>query len=105
MAALLEHLIKKPDPMIVPINDYAILSNRKHHYSISYDMMRCGILEEDERRFVDCVGEAWDVHGKELWTKVAEGACGAFAAALSSYREEQPKLADFLTKVVNEDRY
>lgn len=103
--AIVEHFIQHPDPMVVPVYDYGIVSQRKHDYAVSYDMMRCGLLEEDEKQFVDCVGEAWDTYGVDLWKRLEQGTCTRHAEELISFSREQPELAKFLTEVVHQNRY
>ena len=105
MVALLEHLIHHPDPLIVPVYDYAILQKKRQDHIISYDMMRCGILEEDERMFVDYVGEAWDMHGQDLWKRLDQGTCMKYPEELRYFRDEQKELASFLTEVIHQNRY
>ncbi len=105
IVAVVEHFIKSPDPMVVPVYDYAILSERRHDYSICYDMMQCGILEEDERKLVDYIGDLWDVHGTDTWNRIDAGTCRRYAEELPLLQEQNPLLSNFLKRVVTEGRY
>lgn len=93
MTALLGHFTKHPEPHVVPIYDYQILSDS----SYQYDMMRCGLLTDDERMFISIVGDLHDRY------KIA--ACQVKDAELMAYKDKHPKLFKFLQMIVEEDRY
>ncbi len=95
---IIKHFIKYPDPMVVPVYQYSELGrDRFKNYTYSYIMERCGILTSDERMFVDCVGDLWEKHGPR--------ACVQPDPALLSYQEKFPALFEFLTTVVEQERY
>lgn len=94
MKALLNHFTKHPDPMVVPIYDYKILSES----SYQYDMMRCGLLTEEERYLITLVSDLHD--------RYQIAACQVdFDPELIEYKEKCPKLFEFLKQVVEQDRY
>lgn len=105
IVALLEHLIQRPDPLVVPVYSYSILEPGPRDFTVSYEMMHCGILEKEERDFVDAVGEAWDVHQAKVFEKLDAGACGVYQDELRSGCQKLPELAKFLKQVVEEGRY
>src|SRR5574338_467679 len=93
MKALLNHFTKHPEPYVVPIYDYQILDES----SYQYDMMRCGLLTDDERSFISIVGDLHDRY------KIA--ACQVQDAELLQYKDKYPKLFQFLQMIVEQDRY
>ena len=105
IVALLEHVTKHPEPLIVPVYEYRILESGPRDFTVSYDMMHCGILEKEERDFVDSVGEAWDLFHEKVFEKLDAGACGPYQDELRSGCQKLPELAKFLRQVVDEGRY
>lgn len=94
MSALLKHFTKYPEPYVVPIYDYKILSSS----SYQYDMMRCGLLTDDERALISIVGDLHDRY------KIA--ACQVtHDLDLLEYKKKCPKLFQFLQMIVEQDRY
>lgn len=105
IVALLDHVTKHFEPLIVPVYEYRILESGPKDFTVSYDMMHCGILEKDERDLVDAVGEAWDVHHGKVFEKLDAGACGVYQDELWSRCSKLPELTKFLRQVVTEGRY
>jgi hypothetical protein len=95
---VINHFIKHPDPLVVPVYQFTELGRDRHkQYTYSYIMERCGILNVDERAFVDYVGDLWDKH--------CDRACAQPDPALLSYQKKFPALFDFLKTVVEQNRY
>lgn len=103
--ALVKRQIKNPDPLIVPVYNYNVFSDPWHKYAIFYDMMRCGLLDKEERAMVDEVGCMWDDHGHLLWDHFEAGTCKRNSDKLHSAVKKLPALADFLKTVVRQNRY
>jgi len=97
MEAILKHFITHPDPMVVQVYNYDIINYKKHDYVISYDMMRCGLLEPDEKDLVNRVGDLWDRFGTK--------ACCQDDNQLNVGKQNFPELFSFLKKVVEQGRY
>lgn len=90
MKAIVEHFIKYPDPMVVPLYSFEVYKN-----TYSYTMMRLGILSEKEKELIDFVGDMQDSYGA--------GAC--LQNKPYPYSEEYPKLFEFLKTVTLQHRY
>jgi hypothetical protein len=102
MDALIKHFINNPDPLVVPIYNYQVLSKRRDcfyrtEYTYCYDMMRCGILSVDERWCVDHIGN--------LWNKFNKKACDQKTDGIALCKKQFPKLFEFLKTVVEQNRY
>jgi hypothetical protein len=101
LKALCNHLIKRPDPMIVPIYRFRDLGFKKGHYHYCYDMMRCGIISIEERLIVDDVAAAQSLNR----TNPTNNFCHDASSTPEYAREQFPKLMSFLDEVVRLDRY
>jgi hypothetical protein len=103
MDALLKHVIKYPEPLVVPVYDYRILETKESEiyaldeYIYSYDMMRCGILTVQERGFINTVAAEYSFNYIDTFNKSAD--------KLEAGRKEFPRLYSFLKQVVEQDRY
>jgi len=98
MKSVINHFIKYQDPMVVQVFAFRELGrDRSNHYVYSYDMERCGILSTQERALINTVGDLWD--------KFQRAACERGAHELESYRRQLPKLYEFLSTVIEQDRY
>lgn len=90
MKAIVEHFIRNPDPMVVPLYSFNIFKK-----TYSYTMMRLGILSKKEEELIDFVGDMQDSYGA--------GACLQNKPYPNS--EEYPELFDFLKTVTLQQRY
>lgn len=87
MAALCQHLIKNPDPTIVPILDFQYLGYSGNVHRYTYDMVRLGLISSEEKTLID-----------------------GFRFMRSNPRprptsDVYPKLIQFCNKIVDENRY
>jgi hypothetical protein len=96
--AVINHFIRNPDPMVVPIYSFeeieATTDNQYGTYRYAYTMKRLGMLDSDERRIIDEF-HAWDSevdrdHHSE-WFRLGW--------------KQYPTLMDFMNVVHRQKRY
>jgi hypothetical protein len=93
MEALCKHLIKNPDPMIVPVYSFEVLMEPKNaleHWEYQYAMMRLGKLNHDEKMIISHLSSA-------RYYPSAEN--------LNDSRGKYPKLVQFVDDVFLQDRH
>lgn len=96
MEALVNHFIRQPDPLVVPVYRFEVLEKSRYKYCYSYDMQLLGMLSEEEKQFVDRVGDLYDKHGAD-----------ALSIPYELYPEKRslPQFFSYLKQVVELDRY
>jgi hypothetical protein len=96
--AVINHFIRNPDPLVVPIYSFeeleATLDNQYGTYRYAYTMKRLGMLDSDERRIIDEF-HSWDSevdrdHHSE-WFRLGW--------------KQYPTLMDFMNVVHRQKRY
>jgi hypothetical protein len=97
MDAVIKHFIHNPDPLVVPIYSYRVLSNKKDNNSYQYDMMRLGLLSKEERVLVDLASVYADRYSIGYWSKAGKDFYLKF--------QQHSKLAAFLEVVSSQGRY
>lgn len=97
MDAVIKHFIRNPDPLVVPIYNYRVLSNKRDNNSYQYDMMRLGLLSKEERSLVDDASDLADKYGKGFWSEANEDFYLKF--------QQHYKLASFLETISIQGRY
>lgn len=103
MEALIKHFIRHPDPLVVPVYSYQLLSSKRNDYAYSYEMMRLGLLSQEERDFIDHVGDLVDRRGVDTFDTPSP--TEAYGTSLVQGEREFPFLFRFLKEVVNQNRY
>lgn len=95
--AIVNHFIHHPDPMVVPVYRFNLingnLSNTWGIFEYSYDMKRMGRMEQEEKIIVN---DAADVRYYQRSFDTLEW---------KQHEKTHPKLASFMKKVVNDNRY
>ena len=96
MKAIIEHFIKHPDPLVVPVYSFEVIKESElGNNTYAYTMMRLGILSETEKQLIDFVGDLHDSYGA--------GAC--LQEMFYHGQDKQPELFSFLKAVVDQQRY
>lgn len=104
MQALCQHLIAHPDPMVVPVYQFQNLGSKaEHNYQYSYDMMRLGELDTNERTIVWNVGNAWRAKVPKPTRQF--GSFDEKVYSVSKAWDNYPELMKYLGKIVKQDRY
>lgn len=97
--ALIRHFILHPDPMVVPVYHFEVLENQPStsggsygRFTYAYEMMRLGMLENDEKRIIEKAGSfRWMGHIPDSELKLE--------------RKGYTKLIEFMEKVISMGRY
>jgi len=101
MEALINHFINHPNPKVVPVyNFFSYLDGEmlsKKSYSYSYDMMRCGILPQEDRRLIDLMGDLNERHGQGYQYLEND--------IVVPLAESNKKLYNFMMEVILENEY
>lgn len=97
MDAVIKHFIRNPDPLVVPVYNYRVISNKRDNNSYQYDMMRLGLLSKEERALVDDAGDLADKYRKGFWSEADEDFYLKF--------QQHAKLASFLETISRQGRY
>jgi len=93
---LINHFIRNPDPLVVPVYNFEFISHKGGMYSYSYDMMRLSMLSITEKKLIDRIGDLYDSHvAKACFLKYEE-----YPGA-----DEYPELFRFLTEVTTGGKY
>ena len=96
MKAIIEHFIKHPDPMVVPVYSFEIIKESElGNNTYAYTMMRLGILSETEKQLIDFVGDLHDSYD----------AAACLQEMFYPGQDIHPKLFNFLKTVVEQRRY
>lgn len=103
MEALINHFIEWPDPMVVPVYNFKVLSNKRNDYAYQYDMMRLGILTQEERNLIDHIGDLCDRRGMDAFDEPSPKE--EYGTTLTQGEREFPQLFLFLKEVVRLNRY
>jgi hypothetical protein len=104
MRALCEHLIARPDPMVVPVYKFQNLSSKVENlYQYSYDMLRLGDLDGNEKEIIWQVGNAWRNGIAKPTRQFTE--YGEKVYSVSKAWDTYPELMKYLGKIVKQDRY
>jgi hypothetical protein len=98
MKTLCLHLIRYPDPQIVPVYQFQELMRSEHIISYSYDMARLGLLSWEEGDIIDRVANLYDRFGNETFHNVGEG-------EFVSVERNFPNLYRFLFDLCQQYRY
>lgn len=97
MKAIVEHFIKHPDPMVVPLYSFKVIrKSRFRNNKYSYTMMKLNALSKPEKDFIDRIGDLHDKYG------------AATCILENFYYEDQekfPKLFEFLKTVTLQQRF
>lgn len=100
--AVINHFIRKPDPMVVPVYRFEAIeekdegvSKRWGTYRYAYEMMRMGMLDRDERTVID-VAHPYYHNGIPVDVK---------HDILQMGWKSYPKMMKFLNKVFMQGRY
>lgn len=99
--AVVNHFIKNPDPMVVPVYNFTVIEktdqadSRYGRYVYSYEMMRLGMLNEDERDILD---HAYRYYYNGIPADAKED-------CLKLGWKEYPKLMQFINTVFSQKRY
>lgn len=97
MKRLLKHLIKNPDPTIVPVFRFEDLGFYDEAYHYTYDMQRLNPLSHFELKIITKVSDCWRGYG---WLPSSNGS----EMALEGWTHH-PKLMQFLENVAIDNRY
>lgn len=96
MKALVEHFIKHPDPLVVPVYSFEVIKESElGNNTYAYTMMRLGILSEAEEELIDFVGDMHDSYG----------AAACIQEVKYPWQDKCPELFSFLKTVVEQQRY
>ena len=98
--AVVNHFIHNPDPMVVPVYKFEVIEStdddtRYGKYVYAYEMMRLGMLDEDER---DVLDHAYRYYGKEIPADPIE-------ESLRLGWKRYPKLMNFINTIFSQGRY
>lgn len=97
MEALLSHFVNHPDPLVVPIYDFKIIGKIKQGcYAYQYDMMRLGMIGQDQQLFIDQISSACYVRN-ELPSKST--------LLCPKKKEKYSGLISFMDQVFDQNRY
>lgn len=95
LQAICTHLMRHPDPTIVPIYDFKVLCEPQSvfgWYEYQYDMMRLGMLSNDEKDFILRLTllnrSEWNDH-----------------AGIQEYKKSFPELYSFIDTIAYQGRY
>lgn len=94
--ALINHFIRNPDPKVVPVYDFKLLTYENGMHQYQYDMMRLGILSGQEKDLIDRAGDLLDMYGKRAFWQI-DGVYSDF--------DEYPELYAYLKDLIAEGRY
>ena len=95
LEAICHHLMRHPDPTIVPIYDFQVLARPKTvfgWFEYQYDMMRLGMLNSDERNLI---------HNMSLRNYLEL----KHDPKIVSGRKNLPELYDFVSSIMFLNRY
>lgn len=97
---IINHFIKNPDPLVVPVYDCQPLGLvGDKWYSYSYTMKRLGILSEEEKRLISlCV--SFDSTRKSYLTRKPE-----LIKEFELAKEALPTMYSFMSEVLSQSRY
>jgi hypothetical protein len=93
MDAVINHFIRHPDPMIVPVSNYRKVKKLMY----TYDMTKLDQLSPEENDLVDELGDMHFDFGAK--------ACSRLEMKHPGVREVFPVLFPFLEQVVSEEKY
>lgn len=99
MEVLVNHFIRYPDPLVVPVFHFEVLANSRNNQSYFYDMQRLGMLSLQEKDLVDRIGDLTDKHGPDAMS------IPWLPLELYPERHSQPELFSYLQQVVRLNRY
>lgn len=100
MRILVNHLIRYPDPMVVPVSNFVELGYNNGYYHYSYDMARLGLLSESEKILIDGVTHQLYRHGVQ-YADPFECPNPILKESLSAH----PTLAGFMKECLKQNRY
>lgn len=112
--AVVKHFIAYPDPMVVPVYTFKILPSKgvsKYDHSYQYDMMRLGLLSQEERNLIDYAGDLQDSYGVDTFRSLATIALQGNvyqrerAMKVAGSQQDYPVLFQFLKTLIEQDRY
>lgn len=107
MWCLFNHFIIHPDPMVVPVVSYAILEKSSKYYDYdygySYDMIRLGLLSEQEKDIINEVGDLVDRHGSKAFDHINDKL--ECRTIMEQAQKDYPNLLIFLKELVKIGRY
>lgn len=96
--AVCRHFMRHPNPLVVPVYDFQaehIPFSRWGAHRYHYDMMRMGILTEDEKHFIRRVADKW------CWDNLDPNRELYF----NQFRGTNDKLLLFIKQILMEGRY